>query len=81
MVNYHVSNLPEAKAMFVQGPFLQGSIPINLPDEDVLKKEYISLFLNRKDIEIGLDSLQLISIELNPQINYSLFLTSFMSQV
>lgn len=51
-----------------------GSILVQLPDTDTRKKQYISLFLHKADIEEGLDFLHYISADKHPQINQALFM-------
>ena len=79
MIKYKVTDIPEAHAQMIQGDFLPGSIPVYFPKDERLCHKYISLFLNQKDIETGLDSLFLISENLHPQIVYSLFTTAIVN--
>ena len=53
-----------------------GSIAVNIPDSDKRKKQFISLFLHKADVEEGIDFLRCISADKPIQINQALFIAS-----
>lgn len=55
---------------------VEGSIAVNIPDSDRRKKQFISLFLHKADIEEGLDFLHCISMDKHIQINQALFISA-----
>ena len=72
MVEYKVT-IDNQNGIVIQGDFVPGSIAVNIPDENKKKKQFISLFLNKKDIERGIDYLNCISLNNQSQTKACLF--------
>lgn len=79
MIKYDVKRIPGSNAQFIRGPFAAGSVPVNLPEDEPLKKEYISLFLHQRDIEVGIDCLRLLQPNMPEQMQLSLFTTALIN--
>lgn len=77
MLNYEVSQDEANGCLIVRGEILQGSkpveIPINNAKQENLKKQFISFFLHKKDVEIGINYLDCISLNNHPRANEGLF--------
>ena len=54
MIEYDVQ-LDQQNGIIIQGNIIPGSCAVNIPDLNKKKKQYISLFLNKKDVERGID--------------------------
>ncbi len=73
MIEYKVQIDPQNN-IIIQGDFAPGSIAVNIPDTNKKKKQFVSLFLNKKDIEHGIEYLRCIS-NVNPHyVNEGLFI-------
>lgn len=77
MLNYEVSQDEANGCFIVRGRILPGSkpveIPINNAKQENLKKQFISFFLHKKDVEIGINYLDCISLNNHPRANEGLF--------
>lgn len=73
MITYKVTKIPEKRAYKIEGDFMPGSIPINIPDDNRFKLRFISRFLQKNNIERGIDALKCISHENNDLVNQALF--------
>lgn len=77
MLNYEVSQDEANGCFIVRGEILLGSkpveIPINNAKQENLKKQFISFFLHKKDVEIGINYLDCISLNNHPRANEGLF--------
>lgn len=77
MLNYEVSQDEANGCFIVRGGILPGSkpveIPINNAKQENLKKQFISFFLHKKDVEIGINYLDCISLNNHPRANEGLF--------
>lgn len=77
MLNYEVSHDEANGCFIVRGGILPGSkpveIPINNAKQENLKKQFISFFLHKKDVEIGINYLDCISLNNHPRANEGLF--------
>jgi len=60
---------------------VEGSVAVNVPDSDKRKKQYISLFLHKADVEEGIDFLRCISADNLIQINQALFIAALSSMM
>ena len=49
MNEYEVSI--DSEGIIIKGEFVPGSIPVNIPGNNAKKRSFISLFLNKRDIE------------------------------
>lgn len=76
MIEYKVLADDPQKGLVVQGNFVPGSIPVNIPHDNPKRNPYISLFFNLRDIEAGIDYLQCISLNNHPRINEGLFISA-----
>lgn len=74
MHNYKVTSSEEHNGFIVQGDFEPNSIPIEIPSDNINKNNFIYLFLNKADIERGIDCLRCISIDKNKIENEALFI-------
>ena len=54
MIEYKVLADDPQKGLVVQGNFVPGSIPVNIPHDNPKRNPYISLFLNLREIEAGI---------------------------
>lgn len=75
MIEYDVQ-LDQQNGIIVQGNITPGSCAVNIPDSNKKKKQYISLFLNKKDIERGIDYLNCISLNNCNVANEGLFISA-----
>ena len=75
MIEYKVQIDPQNGAV-IQGDFAPGSIAVNIPDTNKKKKQFISYFLNKKDIERGIDYLNCISLNNHQIVNEGLFISA-----
>lgn len=75
MIEYKVQIDPQNGAV-IQGDFAPGSIAVNIPDTNKKKKLFISYFLNKKDIERGIDYLNCISLNNHYIANEGLFISA-----
>lgn len=75
MLEYKVTN-NQRGAVIVQGDFAPGSLPVTIPDTNKKKKSFISLFLNKRDIERAIDFLNCISMNNHPIANEGLFISA-----
>lgn len=75
MLEYKVRIDPQ-NGVVIYGDFIPGSIAVNIPDVDKKKRQYISLFLIKKDIECGIDYLRCISLNNHPIANEGLFISA-----
>lgn len=77
MLNYEVSQDEANGCLIVRGEILPGSkpveIPINNTKQENLEKQFISFFLHKKDVEIGINYLDCISLNNHPRANEGLF--------
>ena len=76
MIDYIVTRDVENHCFIVKGNFIPGSIPINIPNTDRKRNTFISLFLNKKDIESGIDYLHCISLDKHFKVNQGLILAA-----
>lgn len=74
MIDYDVYLDKDNDSFIIRGPFGLGTIPITIPNDNPLKKQFIDLFLHKADIERGIDFLQCISIDKDVTINEGLFI-------
>lgn len=74
MVDYEVLVDNESGSFVVKGPFDQDAIPVEIPLDDVNRKQFVDLFLHKGDIERGIDFLRCISIDKNIIVNEGLFI-------
>lgn len=74
MVDYEIITDQENGCFIVKGPFGQDSVPVQIPDDNPLKKQFIDMFLHKADIERGIDFLQCISNDNSLTINEGLFI-------
>ena len=52
MIEYKFTRDYESKNIYITSDsILPGSIPVNIPSSDKRKKQYISLFLHKEDID------------------------------
>lgn len=75
MIEYKVQ-IDSQSGVTIQGDFAPGSIAVNIPDTNKKKKQFISCFLNKKDIERGIDYLNCISLNNHPIANEGLFISA-----
>lgn len=75
MLEYKVQIDPQ-NGVIVQGDFAPESVAVNIPDTNKKKKQFISYFLNKKDIERGIDYLNCISLNNHPIANEGLFISA-----
>ena len=75
MTEYKVQIDPQNGAV-IQGDFVPGSKAVNIPDTDKKKKPFISLFLNKRDIERGIDYLNCVSLNNHQIANEGLFISA-----
>ena len=73
MIEYKVQIDPQNN-IIIQGDFAPGSIAVNIPDTNKKKKQFVSLFLNKKDIEHGIEYLKCISNDNPHYVNEGLFI-------
>lgn len=66
----------DPQKVVIQGDFVPGSKAVNIPDSSKKKIQFISLFLNKKDIERGIDYLNCISLNNNSVANEGLFISA-----
>lgn len=74
MNNYNVTYSEKHNGFIVQGDFAENSIPIDIPSDNINKNKFIYLFLNKADIEKGIDYLRCISIDKSRLENEALFI-------
>ncbi len=74
MVDYEVIIDRENSRFIVKGPFGPNSVPVQIPDDNPLKKQFIDMFLHKADIERGIDFLQCISNDKALTVNEGLFI-------
>lgn len=67
--------------LIMHGNFAQGSILVNIPEEDPSRLEYISFFIHKSSIEFGIDCLHCISLDNHQIINKALFLSALTSLI
>ena len=75
MIDYSMQ-IDSQNGVVIQGDFIPGSIAVNIPDSNKKKRQFISLFLNKKDIERGIDYLNCISLNNHPIANEGLFISA-----
>lgn len=75
MIEYKTQIDPQ-NGVTIQGDFVPGSIAVNIPDTNKKKKQFVSYFLNKKDIERGIDYLNCISLNNNSIANEGLFISA-----
>ena len=75
MIDYSMQ-IDSQNGVVIQGDFIPGSIAVNIPDSNKKKRHFISLFLNKKDIERGIDYLNCISLNNHPIANEGLFISA-----
>lgn len=75
MIAYDVQ-LDQQNGIIIQSDIIPGSCAVNIPDLNKKKKQYISLFLNKKDIERGIDYLNCISLNNCNAANEGLFISA-----
>lgn len=75
MLDYKVT-IDSCGTVIVQGDFAPRSIPVAIPDTSKKKKPFISLFLNKRDIERAIDYLNCISTNNHPIANEGLFISA-----
>lgn len=74
MIDYQVLIDKENGKFIVKGPFDVDSVPIEIPEDNPNRKQFIDLFLHKADIERGIDFLKCISIDKNTTVNEGLFI-------
>lgn len=67
---------PRTHTFIVEGDFIPGSIPVNIPNDDENRFAFISLFLHKRDIDFCKNYLNCISMDKNLYINQALFIAS-----
>lgn len=67
---------PRTHTFIVEGDFVPGSTPVNIPADDENRFEFISLFLHKRDIDFSQNYLNCISMDKNIYINQALFIAS-----
>lgn len=77
MIDYRIS-FDQINNRFVieSEDIIEGSIAVNIPDSDKRKRQFISLFLHKADVEEGLDFLHCISMDKHIQVNQALFISA-----
>lgn len=75
MLEYSVT-IDSAGVFTIQGGFMPGSVPVNIPDSNKKKKQFISLFLHKRDIEASINYLDCISLNNNYIANEGLFISA-----
>lgn len=77
MIDYRIS-FDQINNRFVieSEDIIEGSIAVNIPDSDKRKRQFISLFLHKADVEEGLDFLHCISMDKHIQVNRALFISA-----
>lgn len=77
MLEYEVSLDQESGDFKIKGNFLPGSKAVKIPADTTKRKniqrQFISFFLNKVDIEAGIDYLNCISLNNHPRANEGLF--------
>ncbi len=76
MKNYSVTKLPTARAFVFEGDFIPGSIPVNIPDSDRRKHNFISLYVRITDLDHALAMLSFISPNNPYTVNRALFIAT-----
>lgn len=76
MQEYIVTLIDDNKTCLVEGDFLPDSIAVNLPTDDPSRKKYISLFIQKTDIELAIECTRCISEDKYATVNHALFLTA-----
>ena len=77
MIDYKISFDSDSNRVVIESKdIIAGSVPVNIPDSDKRKKQFISLFLHKADIEEGLDFLHCISIDKHIRVNQALFISA-----
>ena len=74
MNEYEVSI--DSEGIIIKGEFVLGSIPVNIPGNNAKKRSFISLFLNKRDIEHAIDYLRCISLDKYITVNEGLFVSA-----
>ena len=74
MIDYEVITDGENGCFIVKGPFGPNSVSVQIPDDNLLKKQFIDMFLHKADIERGIDFLQCISNDKPVTVNEGLFI-------
>lgn len=77
MIDYRISFDPNNNRFVIESEdIIEGSIAVNIPDSDKRKKQFISLFLHKADVEEGLDFLHCLSLDKHVQVNQALFISA-----
>lgn len=74
VIDYQVSIDKESGKFIVKGPFDVNSMPVEIPEDNPNREQFIDLFLHKADIEQGIDFLRSISIDKDNTINEGLFI-------
>lgn len=74
MMDYEVLIDREQKRFIVKGSFDADAVPVDIPESEPNRKQYIDLFLHKADIERGMDFLRCISTDQNSIVNEGLFI-------
>lgn len=75
MIEYTLRIDPQ-NGVVIQGDFTPGSIAVSIPDSNKKKRQFISLFLNKIDIERGIDYLNCVSLNNHIIANEGLFVSA-----
>lgn len=77
MTDYRIVFDPTIDGYVIESEtIIKGSIPVNIPAEDKRKRQFISLYLHKADIEEGISFLHCISMDKCVQINQALFMAA-----
>lgn len=72
MIEYEVTENKELGGYIVKGNIIPGSIAVQLPDSPI-KRQFVSYFLHKADIEAGIGFLNCISLNNHIRANEGLF--------
>ncbi len=81
MTTYRVKKTTEGTMLVDGNNIVPNSTAVNIPDDDKLKSQYVSLYLHIKDIEEALDYVFCISADKSPIVNRSLFISALVCMV
>ena len=74
MIDYEVLIDQERECFIIKGSFDKDAVPVEIPNDDSNRKQFIDLFLHKADIERGLDFLKCISSDKDITVNEGLFI-------
>ncbi|MBR5572257.1 MAG: hypothetical protein IKV99_06425 [Oscillospiraceae bacterium] len=77
MTDYRITFDPAANGfVFESETIVKGSIAVNIPADDKRKRQFISLYLHKADLEEGISFLLCISADKCVQVNQALFMAA-----